>query len=379
MRIARIEAYIIQVELIKPYLTAGYAEGGMTAKPCVILRMTTDNGLQGFGESDPFPTFTYESPETVMHMIRNHLGPLVLGMDPANLVALHASMDALVPGWPFAKAPIDIAAHDILGQALGVPVYQLLGGQVRDRIPMLWPLGGDTPEANAHEAIQKIAEGYRSLHIKLGALSPEVDVARLRAISQAVGPEIPLMVDVNQGWDYSTALRTIRQLESLNISMVEQPLAANEIDAMAKLQASVNLPLSVDEALHSTHEAVTIIRQDAARVFSLKVGKCGGLFRTRQIAAIAEAARTPCFVNSMIEMGISVMASVHVAATVPNLVKHGHALMSNLRIKEDILLDGNFQYDGRDILVPQDCKGLGLKVDEDKLARLAQDHFVLEI
>lgn len=379
MRIARIEAYAMRVELVKPYLTAGYEAGGMKEKPCVILRMTTDDGLQGFGESDPFPTFTYESPETVMHMIRYYLGPKVLGMDPANIAGLHESMDSLVPGWPFAKAPIDIAAHDILGQALGVPVYQLLGGKVRDRIPMLWPLGGDTPEANAQEAAQKIAEGYRSLHIKLGALTPEVDVARLRAISEAVGPEIPLMVDVNQGWDYSTALRTIRQLESLNISMVEQPIAANAIDDMAKIQASVDIPISADEALHSTHEAMTLIRRDAARVFSLKTGKCGGLFRTRQVAAIAEAARIPCFVNSMIEMGVSVMASVHLAASVPNLVKHGHALMSNLRIKEDILLAGNFKYDGRDILVPQDCKGLGLKINEEKLARDALDHFVLEI
>jgi L-alanine-DL-glutamate epimerase-like enolase superfamily enzyme len=379
MRIIRIEAYTVRVVLIKPYLTADYKGEGMIEKPCVILRMTTDNGLQGLGEADPFPTFTYESPETVMEMIRHHLGPLVLGMDPANLIALHTKMDAAVPGWPFAKAPIDIAAHDILGQALGVPVYQLLGGKVRDRIPMLWPLGGDTPEANAEEAAQKIAEGYRSLHIKLGALSPDVDVARVQAISQAVGPEIPLMVDVNQGWDYATALRAIRQLEGLNISMVEQPLPTHALDDMAKLQSRVDLPLSADESLHSIHEAMTVIRRDAARVFSLKNGKCGGLFRTRQIAAMAEAAGMPCFVNSMIEMGISVMASLHLAASVPNLVGHGHALMSNLRIKEDVLVKDSFHYDGKDILIPQDSHGLGITLDEDKLAQLTLDQFVLEL
>lgn len=379
MRIVRLEAFRVQVDLVKPYLTADYKGQGMMRKSCVVLRMTSDNGLQGLGESDPFPTFTYESPETVMQIIKYRLGPEIIGMDPGNLIALHEKMDSHIPGWQFAKAPIDVAAHDILGQALGIPLYQLLGGRLRDRIPMIWPLGGDTPDANAREALQKIEEGYRSLHIKLGALSPEVDIARVKAISAAVGPDIPLMVDANQGWDYSTAVRVIRQLHTFNISMVEQPVPVTAIDDMAKIQAASDLPISADEALHSLYDSLTLIRRDAVRVFSLKTGKCGGLFRARQIAAVAEAAGMPCFVNSMIEMGISVAASLHLAASIPNLVNHGHALMSNLRIQEDILVDGSFQYDGRDILVPHDCTGLGVFIDEEKLADRTLDHFVLEV
>jgi muconate cycloisomerase len=147
---------------------------------------------------------------------------------------------------------------------------------------------------------------------------------------------------------------------------------------MAKIQASSDLPISADESLHSIFDASAIIRRDAARVFSLKTGKCGGLFRTRQVAALAEAAGIPCFVNSMIEMGISVAASLHLAASVPNLVNHGHALMSNLRIKEDILAADSFQYDGKDICVPLDCTGLGVVMDEEKLGRRTLERFVLE-
>jgi len=379
MRIVRIEASTVRVELTKPYVTAGYKGQGMTDKSCAVLRMTTDDGLCGLGESDPFPTFTYESPETVMQIIHHHIGPAVLGMNPGNLVALHTKMDSVVPGWPFAKAPVDVAAYDLLGQALGVPVYQLLGGQVRDRVPMIWPIGGGTPEENAQEAMMKVEEGYRSLHIKLGAFSPEVDVARIKAIRDAVGKDIPLMVDVNQGWDRSTALRTIRQLEVFDLSMVEQPVPAWDLESMARIQASTDTPISADESLHSTQEAMKLIHRDAARVFSLKIGKCGGLFRTRQIAAMAEAAGLPCFVNSMIEMGISVAASLHLAVSVPNLVNHGHALMSNLRIKEDILVADSFQYDGKDILLPENCTGLGIKLDEEKLERRTLDRFTLEI
>jgi len=379
MKIIRIELFAVRVDLVQPYVTADYKGQGISSKPCLIVQVFTDDGLCGLGESDPFPTFTYESPEAALEIIRCHLGPAVLGMDPQNIAGLHAKMDSVVPGWPFAKAPIDVAAYDILGQALGVPVYQLLGGQVRDRISMIWPIGGGTPEDNAREAALKVAEGYGSLHIKLGALSPETDLARVKAISQVVGPDIPLMVDVNQGWDYSTAVKTIRRLEAFNISMVEQPLPAWNLSALAKIQAAVNLPLSADESLHSIQDAMTLIKRNAARVFSLKTGKCGGLFRTRQIAAMAEAAGLSCFVNSMIEMGVSVAASLHLAASVPNLINHGHALMSNLRIKEDILTANSFQYDGKDILVPKQCAGLGVKLDHDKLAQLTLDHVILEI
>jgi muconate cycloisomerase len=288
-------------------------------------------------------------------------------------------MDQALPGWPFAKAPIDLAAHDLAAQALDVPLHQLLGGRLRERIPMIWPIGGDTPEANVLEARAKIAEGYRSLHIKIGALHPDVDVARVRSIREAVGEEIPLMLDANQGWDRTTALRTIRRLEPFQPSMVEQPVPAWDLDGMASIQAAVGVPISADEVLHGTHEAMTLIRHCAAQVFSLKHGKCGGLFRTRQIAAMAEAAGIPCFVNSMIEMGISVAASVHLAASLPNLVQHGHALMSNLRIQEDILVDGSFRYDGRDILVPTDRPGLGVQLDEEKLRRRTQDRVMLEV
>ncbi len=379
MRIVRIEVFNVRLELSKPYVTADYKGQGMMDKACLVLRMMTDDGRWGIGESDPFLTFTYESPETVMQVIRHNLGPAVLGLDPTNLVALHVKMDSVVPGWSFAKAPIDVAAHDLLGQALNVPVYQLLGGRVRDRVPMIWPIGGDTPEENAREVTDKLEEGYGSFHVKLGALSPAEDVARIKAIREAVGPHIPLMVDVNQGWDRSTALATIHQLEKFNLSIIEQPVPAWDMESMVKIQAATDTPISADEALHSTREAMKLIQHDAARVFSLKIGKCGGLFRTRQIAAMVEAAGLSCFVNSMIEMGISVAASLHLAASVPNLVNHGHALMSNLRIKEDILVADSFQYDGRDILVPTQCSGLGVKIDEKKLEQRTVDQFALEL
>ncbi len=161
--------------------------------------------------------------------------------------------------------------------------------------------------------------------------------------------------------------------------MVEQPVPAWDREGMSQLQASTTTAISADESLHSLGDAADLVRRDGARIFSLKTGKCGGLFRTRQIATVAEAAGRRCFVNSMIEMGVSVATSLHLAATLPNLVDHGHALMSNLRIKQDILLDGSFDYDGRDILVPTECAGLGIQIDEDELERRTVDRFVVSL
>jgi muconate cycloisomerase len=378
MQIVRVEAATVRADLAKPYITA-IQKGGLKEVHCVVVRMLTDDGLCGIGESDPFPGFGSESPESVMAVIRRYLGPAILGMEASNLSALHAKMDAVIPGVPFSKAPLEMAAYDLLGQALGVPVYQLLGGNVRDRVPILWPIGAGTPKENVDEVTEKLAEGYRSFHVKLGSLTHEEDINRVKAIREAVGEDVPLMVDINQGWDRSTALRSVRRLEAFNLSLIEQPVPAWDMESMAVIQAAIRTPLSADEALSSPHDAVALIRRDAARAASLKHGKCGGLFRTRQIAAIFEAARLPCFVNSMIEMGISVAASLHLAASVPNLIGHGHALMSHLRIKEDILVAHSFQYDGKDMLVPKQCAGLGVEIDEDKLQKRTLERFTLAL
>ncbi len=376
MRISQIEAAIVRAEVAKPYVTA-MEKRGMRQTRCVVVRLWTDDGLCGLGEADPLVGFTAEGPESVMETIRHVIAPAVLGLDPGNIAALNRRMDAALPGFPFAKAPIDIAAHDLLGQKLGVPVYQLLGGRVRDRVPLVWPIGGGSPAENVAEALEKVAEGYRTLHIKVGALSPDEDVVRLRAVRAAVGDDVFIMVDVNQGWDRTTALRTIERLAPLNLSIIEQPVPAWDVESMALIQSRFSTLISADEALGSPHQAVDLIRRRAARAFSLKTGKCGGLFRTRQVAAIIEAAGLTCFVNSMIEMGISVAASLHLAASVPNLIDHGHALMSNLRLKQDILEPGSFHYDGRDILVPADCHGLGITLDEAALAERTVERFVL--
>ncbi len=149
MKIVKLEIASVRFELEHPYVTAGYKGVGLVEKKCVIVRLHTDTGLSGVGESDSHPAFTYESPETVMAVLSHQLAPAVLGADPCNLSKIHAKMDDAIPGWAFAKGPIDVACYDAWGQSLGLPVYKLLGGALRDRVPLIWPIGGGTPDENA--------------------------------------------------------------------------------------------------------------------------------------------------------------------------------------------------------------------------------------
>lgn len=219
MKITAIKVYAVNIPTLKTYQVA--VMGTITSTQSVIVEVFTDEGIVGIGESDPSLVFTGESQHTVMAMLEHHLGPVVLGMDPLGIEAIHARLESVCVGNPFAKAAIDLACHDLLGKALGVPVYQLLGGLVRERIPIMWSLGSDPPEVNAREAAAKVEEGYRTIGLKLGILPPDADLERVKLVRQTVGDDVQLRCDANQGWSVGTAISMIRKLEELGVAMIE--------------------------------------------------------------------------------------------------------------------------------------------------------------
>ncbi len=366
MKITAIKVSAVNIPTIKPYHVA--VLGTITSTQSVIVEVYTDQGLVGIGETDPALAFTGESQATVMAMMEYHLGPAVLGLDPLRIENIHARLEAVSLGNPFAKAAIDLACHDLLGKAIHVPVYQLLGGLLRERIPIMWSLGSEPPDVNAQEAAQRVAEGYLTIGLKLGVFPPEIDLERVRQVRAAVGPEVQLRCDANQAWSTGTAIRTIQKLEEFGVAMVEQPVPRWDLDGLAEVTRSVNIPVGVDESLSSPRDALKIVQKRAAGFFSIKTTKQGGLLNAKKIAAIAEAVGVKIFVNSMIEMGVSAMASAHFAASTPSLFEIGHALTSVRRLQDDILKEPVI-YDGAHITIPQDRVGLGAELDEQKMAR----------
>jgi L-Ala-D/L-Glu epimerase len=338
--------------------------------------MDTDQGLTGIGETDPALMFTGESRHTVMAMLRHHLGPAVLGRDPLELERLHGLMDSICVGNPFAKAAIDLACHDIAGKALDVPVYRLYGGRVSERIEVMWSLGSDSVEANVADAVQRVEEGYRTIGLKVGSREPADDIARLRAVRRAVGTDIRIRCDANQAWGAAQAIDTIRRMQEFDICMVEQPVPGWDIEGLARVKAAVDVPVAVDEGLHSPIDALKIIQADAADVFSIKTTKMGGLLPSWKTAAIIQAAGRKVFVNSMIELGVSVMSGLNFAVSSPTLFACGHALNSVRRLQDDILVDPP-PYEGNMILAPCGRAGLGVALDPNKMSRYTVSQFCL--
>ena len=364
MKIIAIKANAVNIPTLKSYHIATL--GIINSTQSVVVELHTDEGLVGIGETDPALMFTGESQQTVMTMLKHHLGPAILGFDPMRLEALNQRMDQVCLGNPFAKAAIDLACHDLVGRALDAPVYQLLGGLVHERLPVMWSLGSAPPEENAREAVAKVEEGYRTIGLKLGVMPPQMDIKRVARVREAVGDNIQLRCDANQSWSVGTAIDTIQRLGDYGIAMIEQPVPKGDLEGMAQIVRAVNVPVGVDESLSSPQDALRIIQSGAADFYSLKTTKQGGLTKSKRIAALVGTSGGKIFVNSMIEMGISVLSGLHFAASTPGLFEIGHALNSVRRLKDDILAIP-IQYNGGYIITPQDRVGLGVELDAKKM------------
>jgi muconate cycloisomerase len=190
-----------------------------------------------------------------------------------------------------AKAAIESALFDAVGKTLGVPAVQLLGGAVRESLPVLWTLASGDPAQEIEEAERKLAARlHNTFKVKIGAQTPEADIARLSSLARALTDRASLIVDANQAWDETTALRYLPVLAELGVRLVEQPLPAWNLAGMARLRARSTVPLMADECVFSAHDMLDVVRTGAADVVSLKLVKHGGLLATRNVAAVAEAA-----------------------------------------------------------------------------------------
>ncbi|MFQ5710667.1 MAG: mandelate racemase/muconate lactonizing enzyme family protein [Candidatus Geothermarchaeales archaeon] len=364
MKIERVEAIPVNIPIYPERLSFGAIE----VINYVITRVYTDESVVGLGEAATLqgPTWSEESQESIKYVIDRYLSKAVLGEDPFCLERVLERMDRIVRGNLFAKAAIEFALYDIIGKTLGVPIYQLLGGLYRGRIPLSWTLATCDPELDAAEAQEKVKQGWRILKIKAGVGDPERDVAKVKRVREAVGDEVKVRVDANQGWDFREALRIMGKLEQYDVEFVEQPLPKWDLDGMARLASTFKTPIMADESVCTVQDALNIIKKGAASIFSLKMTKSGGISNSKKVAAIAEAAGIGCYVGCMIETGIGTAAYAHFAGSTRN-VGYGCELFGPLRLEEDIT-GGSIEYIDGEIVVPKG-PGLGVEIDDEKLEK----------
>lgn len=248
MKITAIHLYAIRLPLRDPFVIS---YGSYSDMPSIIVKMETDEGIIGYGEGVADDHVTGESWESTFHTLKHTLAPALIGQNPMNIEKIHDMMDNTIYGVPTAKAAIDIACFDIMGKKLNQPVYQLIGGRYHEEFPITHVLSIADPEEMAEEAASMIQKGYQSFKMKVGTNVKE-DVKRIEAVRERVGNDIAIRVDVNQGWKNSAnTLTALRSLGHLNMDWIEQPVIADDIDAMAHIRSKTDLPLMIDEGLKS--------------------------------------------------------------------------------------------------------------------------------
>jgi muconate cycloisomerase len=333
----------------------------------VFVRLETTEGLTGWGEAACLggPTWSEESSESVAATIERYIVPWLVGRDASGIEVLSREMARRVQGNPFARAAVEMALWDLNGRALGVPVHRLLGGRVRDRVPLSWSLAVADAGAEIEEARAKVAGGHRIFKIKTAARPVAEDVERVRRLREALGPDVSLRIDANQGWDRPTALRAIRALEPFGLDFVEQPVPRWDFEGMAEIGRRVNVPIMADESCFSPQDALRIARLGGVDILGLKVTKSAGIIGTMAIARIAEAAGMGCYVGCMIETSLGTAAYLQVAlAATP--VTWGCELFGPLLLKGDVVREPVRFADGA--ILALDGPGLGVEMDERALA-----------
>ena len=338
----------------------------LTAVNFVFVRVETAEGVVGWGEAACLggPTWSEESAESIAATVEHHIAPWLRGRDATRIEALRTEMARRVQGNPFARAAVEIALWDLNGKSLGVPVHRLLGGRVRDRVPLSWSLAVVDPAAEVEEARLMSARGHRIFKIKTAAHSVADDVRRVEHIRAAVGPDVALRVDANQGWDRAQALKAIQAMAPQRLDFVEQPLPRWDLEGMAELGRRVDVPLMADESCFSPHDALAIARLGGVSILGLKLTKSAGILGTMAIARIAEAAGLGCYVGCMIESSLGTAAYLQVAlAATP--VTWGCELFGPLLLAGDVTRAPVRYADGA--ILALDGPGLGVEVDETAL------------
>lgn len=344
----------------------------VTHQSYVIVELQLANGVSGIGEAATLggPRWSEESVESIKATIDTYLAPVVLGEPADRFEWLGARMDAAAKRNTAAKAAIETALFDAIGKTLGVPAAQLLGGIVRESFPVYWTLASGDPEQEIAEAEQKLfARLHNAFKIKIGAQTPEQDLIRLTRIADALDGRARLIVDANQAWDESTAVRCMPVLADLNIAMVEQPLPAWNLTGMARLRSRVTVPIMADECVFTTHDMAAVAQAAACDVVSLKLVKHGGLLNTRKVAAVAEAAGIGLYGGCLLESSIGAAAHLQVFA---GLRKLGWGCEHfGPQILTDDLVTEPLRFADFDVHLPSG-PGIGVTLDPDKLRRYAR-------
>ena len=304
-----VQARLVEIPLAKEWQISLYSS---QTRQHVVVKVTSATGVFGLGEASPSPAFMGEYGEAMVIVVEKLIKPALIGLNALDLEKIHSTMDKVIHGNMAAKAAVDIALHDLIGKALELPVYNLLGGRYRDSVPLTWVVGIKPLKEVLNEAQRYVNKGYKTIKIKLGR-SPAEDLKVIRQVRKEVGKNVAIRVDANQAYTFDQAIRLFKSMEEYDIESIEQPLPAHDLEGMKSLAKILDTPIMADEAVFTPSDALKIAYERAADIINIKIGKVGGLYPARKIASIAQAAGIMCTVGSNLELEIGISASLHFA------------------------------------------------------------------
>ena len=309
-RIRDFRLYRTRLRCKKPFQIASGVSDVCTG---LVLELRTEGGVSGWGEAVPLPYLTGETVEGCQAALSQLLVPAILGLQPWSFETAHQRMNRVTSAHPSARAAVDLALHDLTGRLWKTPVAELLGGECQ---PVLtnYSIGLTSADEAGEEAFGLVEEGYHAIKLKVGS-DPDEDVRRVKSVRGAIGPEIKLRIDANEGWNLIDASRALTRMEPFNVELVEQPLPRWDLKGAATLRSRTRIPIAADEGVKDARDALRSIEAGAVDIINIKLMKCGGLHPARQIVTLARIHGIQLMVGGMVgESSLAVSAAASLAA-----------------------------------------------------------------
>lgn len=353
MKIQEIQIGKVSIPLKKPFKTALRQ---VNSAEDIIIKVIANSGQVGFGNAPPTAVITGDSQDSIIAAIRDTLGPRIVGMEIDNLENIMTTLDTGMLHNQSAKAALDIAVHDLFGKCFGLPLYKLFGGY-RSGMETDLTISLNAPDEMVRDALEAVAEGYTALKLKVGN-EPALDILRVQAIRGAVGKDIKIRLDANQGWSPKEAVRTIRKFEAdgLDIELIEQPVKAHDFEGLKYVTDRVTTDIMADESAFGPFEVFQLLSMRACDLINIKLMKAGGLHNAIKIAHFAETMDVQCVMGCMLESKVGITAAASLAA--------GKKIISRADLDAAVLLAedpvvGGVSFCKNRLLIP-DAPGLGI-------------------
>jgi len=362
LKITSVTLYQSKIKLKEPFIIS---LGPLTHAENVIVIIHTNEGITGTGECSPFMTINGESMETGM-VVGRYLATALKEKDPLDIAACHKIMNSVIYANSSIKSAFDMALYDIASQYAALPLYAFLGGNNDKTLITDYTISLDKAEKMAADAAKIKANGFQVVKVKLGG-AKEDDIERIRQIRAAIGNEIPLRIDANQGWNTTDAIEILKALQPFNIQHCEEPIPRWNFMELSTIKKQSPIKIMADESCCDEHDAKRLLDLGACDYFNVKLGKSSGIFRAEKIITIAEENNIDIQLGGFLESRLAFTAAAHLALTSDRMVYCDFD--TPLMFVEDPVAGGIGYSDKGEIAVPE-VIGLGACFDKGYLKRL---------